>query len=821
MQWLNDLKRPGSQSHLDNILRLMVEMIIVVTPDGLMKAINQSTLDRLGYEENELIGKPVGVLFTDAGAGLSQATGVDNLLQSGLIRNIEEVFLARDGRKIPVSFSGSVMRDERGDILEIVYMARDITHHKEAEDKLKESAERIEQAKQEWETTVDSLPQLVCVIDDEGHILRTNRTIERWNLQNVTDVKGKSIHDLFHPNCTEAVCPLKVLWEQINDQVAKGEPTEFEFDDQTLERYLHVQVRPIPEGEKQEGNNQAASLFVTTIDNITQEKQVEAELKAISDQIERAKREWESTVDSLQQLVCLVDDQGYILRTNRTIERWNDQSVTDVKGKNVHELLHPNCAEASCQLKTLWRQIIGQVTQGQPAEFEFDDQVLKRDLSVRVQPVPTEQMNEEDKQAANLFVATIDDITDRKEAEEKLKESSDRIQQAKEEWESTVDSLPHLICVVDDEGHIIRTNRTIERWNLQNVANVKGKSIHELFHPECTDAACPLKNLWEEIGEGVTQGQSTDFEFQDEILQRYFHIQVRPVLIRKGDEMKQAASFVVTTVDDITARKQAEQDLQDAKQAAESANRAKSTFLANMSHEFRTPLNAIIGYSEMLIDEAEDLGQEEAVVDLEKIQTSGNLLLTLISDVLDISKIEAGKMELDLETFEVSQLIQEIDTAIEPMVEQNQNTFAIRGADDPGTIYADETKVRQGLLNLLSNACKFTEKGEISLDIAREQVDGREWIGFSVSDSGIGMTSAQVEKVFQAFAQADTSTTRKFGGTGLGLAITQRFCKMMGGDITVESKAGVGSTFTIRLPTHVIEPQAEDSILSDELEADA
>jgi PAS domain S-box-containing protein len=260
---------------------------------------------------------------------------------------------------------------------------------------------------------------------------------------------------------------------------------------------------------------------------------------------------------------------------------------------------------------------------------------------------------------------------------------------------------------------------------------------------------------------------------------------------------------------DITELRQAQQELQRAKEAAESANRAKSTFLANMSHELRTPLNAVIGYSEMLIEDTEDQGQEKFIPDLQKIRTASKQLLSLINDVLDLSKIEAGKMERYLETFEVMHLIQDVVSTVQPQVEKNANNLKIQGADDLGTMNADLIKVRQGLVNLLSNASKFTEHGTIVLDAARQTVDGADWITFSVSDTGIGMTTEQMEKLFQPFSQAEASTTRKYGGTGLGLEVTRRYCEILGGDITVKSILGVGSTFTIRLPAEGVETKIE------------
>ncbi|WP_197090036.1 ATP-binding protein, partial [Crocosphaera watsonii] len=249
------------------------------------------------------------------------------------------------------------------------------------------------------------------------------------------------------------------------------------------------------------------------------------------------------------------------------------------------------------------------------------------------------------------------------------------------------------------------------------------------------------------------------------------------------------------------------EEVKKAKASAEEANQAKSSFLANMSHELRTPMNAIIGYSEMLQEEAEDLGQEDFLPDLQKIHASGKHLLNLINDILDLSKIEAGRMEIYPETFDVSTLIQEISATIRPLSEKNGNSLIINCPDDVGSMYADLTKMRQNLFNLLSNASKFTEKGTITLNVNRYSKNDQDWLCFQVRDSGIGISSQQIDKLFQEFSQADASTTRKYGGTGLGLAITKKFCEMMGGDISVTSEIGKGSTFTINLPAEVTVPE--------------
>ncbi len=251
------------------------------------------------------------------------------------------------------------------------------------------------------------------------------------------------------------------------------------------------------------------------------------------------------------------------------------------------------------------------------------------------------------------------------------------------------------------------------------------------------------------------------------------------------------------------------EDLEEAKQGALEATKAKSNFLANMSHELRTPMNAILGYSEMLMEEAEDQGQEDFIPDLQKIHTAGKHLLGLINEILDLSKIEAGKMDLFLESFDVAGMIDDVASTLQPLVEKNANTLQVHSAPDLGTMHADLTKVRQSLFNLLSNASKFTQNGTITLDAAPVPRDGARWIAFRVADTGIGMTPEQIDKLFQPFVQADTSTSRKYGGTGLGMTITQHFTRMMGGEISVASEPGAGTTFTVLFPAEVeIKPVA-------------
>ena len=260
---------------------------------------------------------------------------------------------------------------------------------------------------------------------------------------------------------------------------------------------------------------------------------------------------------------------------------------------------------------------------------------------------------------------------------------------------------------------------------------------------------------------------------------------------------------VVGSWNDISERKHAEEELRSAKEEAEAATKIKSRFLASMSHELRTPLNAIIGISEMLHEDAEVHDQADIIPSLQRIMRAGKDLLRLIDDILDLSRIEAGKLPLRFAEFDIPTVVRDATVVVKHIADKNDNRVNVQCPDDLGAMHADEVRVRQIVVNLLSNACKFTEQGDVNVTVTRESLNDEDWITLSVSDTGIGMSPEQVADLFEEFSQADATTTRRFGGTGLGLAISRRLCRLMGGDIEVSSKLGDGSTFTVRLPRNI------------------
>jgi PAS domain S-box-containing protein len=393
-------------------------------------------------------------------------------------------------------------------------------------------------------------------------------------------------------------------------------------------------------------------------------------------------------------------------------------------------------------------------------------------------------------------VATYTDITDVKQAEQAIQESEQRLRVIAE-------AAPMAVAIVTFDDGIVR------------YANQR---FDEMFRLEGSALGAQAKSLY------------ADPQHRERFIRaltEHGHVEGMEMLLKRagGEEFwaliaSQRVQFegrpaMINGLADISDRKRMEGELHKAIWASEQATRAKSDFVASMSHELRTPLNAIIGYSEILLEDAQSAGRESETADLRKIQDAGKHLLSLIDNILDLSKIEAGKMALYLETFELRPMIDSVAATVIPLAKKTGNALVVDCAGEVGTVHNDLTKVRQILFNLLSNACKFTRNGTITLTAFRDPNEAGDWIEFQVRDTGIGMTADQQAKVFEAFTQADDSTTRTYGGTGLGLAITKSFCRLMGGDVTLTSESGKGTTFLVRLPA-VTHAASDASILAAE-----
>jgi signal transduction histidine kinase/DNA-binding response OmpR family regulator len=374
--------------------------------------------------------------------------------------------------------------------------------------------------------------------------------------------------------------------------------------------------------------------------------------------------------------------------------------------------------------------------------------------------------------------------------EKTVEERTAELQRRGTELRVTFDNMAHAVVMFD-------SNLWLTAWNRQLATLLELSDFFLNSKPSFSEY---IRYLAERGEYGAVDVELQVQRLIASVAKHFTFERTRPdgtVLEIRHNPLPGGGTVIIYT--DITERKHYEQALTAARDQAEAANRTKSSFLANMSHELRTPLNAIIGYGEILQEDVADLGHENLIADLKKIESSGRHLLGLINDVLDLSKIEAGKTDVFIENVDIVALLEEVRTIIVPMAEKNGNTLEFRLAANLGSMRTDRIKIKQSLLNILSNGNKFTENGKLTLIADRSEAD-RRMVRFAVSDTGIGMTDEQLGRLFQAFSQAEKSTAKKYGGTGLGLVITRNFCQMLGGEVTATSKLGEGSTFTITLP---------------------
>ena len=617
---------------------------------------------------------------------------------------------------------------------------------------------------------LESTGEGIYGIDNKGNCTFANPACARMlGYDSPADLAGKPMHRLVHHTrldgtpYPEEECP---VYRALRD--GKGTHVENEvFWRRDGSRFpAEYRSHPIVHGGRQVG-------AVVSFADVTERRRA-GETMRLREQALRAIAQGIFITDPTQ------SDEP-ISYVNAAFERLTGYTLAEVKGRDVDFLYGADTnALAVAELRAAFRE--GRESSAEVLFYRKDGAAFW--ATVALSPV----------QAAGgrvtHFVGVLTDITDRKEAGERLRESEERLR-------LMVESVKDYgIFSLDTEGRVSSWNTGAERLFGFGEAEILGQPSAVLFTAEDCDEGVPER----ELAGAALMGRAEDERWhQRKDGSRFFASgMVTPI----HDDTGRLRGFT-KVARDVTERRRFEAELQATKEAAEVASKAKSQFLANMSHELRTPLNAVILYSELLQEEAADLEVEAFVPDLEKIRAAGKHLLALVNGVLDLSKIEAGKMELYLETFDLGEVVREVTSTVQPLVQKKNNTLEVHCPADAGPMHADLTKVRQILFNLLSNACKFTENGTVTLTVSRETISGADWVALGVADSGIGMTAEQVERLFQPFAQADASTTRKYGGTGLGLVIARHFCEMMGGDVTVDSESGKGSRFTVRLPARV------------------
>ncbi len=481
-------------------------------------------------------------------------------------------------------------------------------------------------------------------------------------------------------------------------------------------------------------------------------------------------------IESMPETLFVLEPNLEIKMVNRTATNLLGYSENELIGTPLKKYFSSDCELRKATAKDFAKR---SSIQGMNASF-----LTKGDRKISVLFSVSPIMGEDDQ--VQEFVCVGKDISELKQAENKLRRSLKALSDIRFALDQTA-----ILVITDKNGTISHVNDKFCQNSGYEKEELLGRP-NGLINPELHTEEY-VTQLWRSITRGkVWQG---DLKNRSKAGRTYWvNNTIVPLL---GDEGKPIQYLAIQF--DITERKRVAAELLKAKKVAEEHSRSKSQFLAKMSHELRTPLNAILGYCELLCEDFEDAGEEGPIDDLNKIHAAGGHLLAVINDILDLSKVEAGKMELHLENFDIWPVVNQAVTTVAPLLDKGGNQLVLECPTDIGLMKADFTKVKQTLLNLLSNACKFTANGEVSLVVTRTE----ELTTFAIKDSGIGMSEEQQMRVFDAFTQADSSTTRKYGGTGLGLAICSKFCDMMGGSIEITSELGKGSTFMVTIPTTV------------------
>ena len=535
------------------------------------------------------------------------------------------------------------------------------------------------------------------------------------------------------------------------------------------------------------------------------------EEKRLANELERTQAQLRDAVETISEGFALFDADDRLLLCNETYRNY----YADAVGEELARQVVPGASFEDILRASFERGMFPDVT----LDFEdyFESRRKQRDCPggpVEFHLSSGAWLQSAERRTHDGGVVTVyTDITEVKQRESQLSElvnelasMRDEALEARVQLSEALEAISEGFVIFDGEDRLLLCNSNYQQY----FADAAGEEVTRLVVPGGHRETI-LRAAYEHGMFPDRKGTTEEFLawWRDNLLSTV-ELRFSSGIFVKIEEMMSHDAGIVGVYTDITEIKKREAELADlvdhltlARDRAMDATRAKSQFLANMSHELRTPLNAVIGLTEMLEEEARDDRLCDYIEPLERVSRAGRYLLHLINDVLDLSKVEAGRIEFHVEDVDIAALVEELATTVQLLADKNGNRLTVHLPNDFGTMQVDLTRVRQIVLNLLSNACKFTEGGEVRLTVDRQATGGRDWVLFAVADTGVGMTQEQQTKVFQEFSQADTSTTRRYGGTGLGLAISQRLCRMMGGDIELSSEPGIGSTFTARLPATV------------------
>lgn len=804
-------------SRTDAIVRSTMDAIITFSAQGLrIDTFNPAALSIFGYDNVALQGEPITCLLLPWSTMRQQGSSqVSNVFQ-GILDDIvaadnyrEMVGQHADGTSFPIEVM--IQKVTTGDEHFYTGTFRNITERKEAE-------LAIQRSEIYYRRLIENSSDLITIFDSTANITFQSPSIEKTLGFRVDDIIGQNLLDFVHPDDVNEV---STIFSHVVDDRHFSPNIEFrvrnnknewrifqaivtnllneEFVEGIVMNSRDVTIRRQAEAHVRKQNEYLSTLHDITL-SLVERLEIDDLLQTV---IVRAAQLFntpngfiylvdgdrlylEAGFGSFEELVGLQLNRGEGL-SGQVVQRSEAiiiDNYTNWENRSIKFGDAPVAASIAAPLKHSGR-VVGVIGLSHTnPEYRFGSTELEiLTLFAELTAIALDN--------AQLYTASQLELSERIRAQSQLEINRANLS-------ALIENTQDFIWSLDSDYELIITNSSVRRGFRQ----LYGSRIQD---GDNTIAIMPeaIQQNWKERYDMALAGErfavEENYEFRGEPLD--LEISYNPII---------AANDRITGVSciarNITFRKETERQLEEARLAAESANEAKSAFLANMSHELRTPLNAILGYSEMLEEDAADMGYEDITPDLKKIQLAGNHLLDLINNILDLSKIEAGHMELYLEEFHVAGMAQEVGDTARPLIDKNHNSFSLDVSDEVKRMRADVTKVRQALFNLLSNAAKFTENGTVTLTVSR-QIDDSDtaWLHFAVSDTGIGMTSEQMQQVFQEFKQADASTTRKYGGTGLGLTISRRFCQMMGGDIIVDSEVGVGTTFTLVLPEVVLD----------------